>query len=43
VGQEVDRILDKISAEGLDSLTPKERNILEQARQEMRARPERKQ
>ena len=35
IRQEVDPILEKISAHGLDSLTDKERKILEAARQRM--------
>jgi len=38
VSREVDAILDKISAQGLDSLTDKERKILEAARQRMESR-----
>jgi predicted DNA binding protein len=34
----VDPILDKISAQGLNSLTDKERKILEAARQRMESR-----
>jgi hypothetical protein len=36
--REVDPILDKISAHGINSLTDKERKILEMARQRMEAR-----
>jgi hypothetical protein len=35
---EVDPILDKISARGIQSLTPRERDILEQARKKMAQR-----
>lgn len=38
ISQEVDPILDKISAQGLNSLTDKERKILEAARQRMESR-----
>ena len=41
MAEEVDRILDKISAQGLDSLSDKERNLLETARQQMRSKRER--
>ena len=35
ISQEVDPILDKISAHGIHSLTPRERQILEAARNKM--------
>ncbi|MBN2507955.1 MAG: rhomboid family intramembrane serine protease [Verrucomicrobia bacterium] len=38
ISREVDPILDKISAEGLQSLTPRERKILEAARSKMERR-----
>jgi len=38
ISREVDPILDKISAHGVQSLTPKERQILEAARSKMRKR-----
>jgi hypothetical protein len=38
ISKEVDPILDKISAHGLQSLTPQERKILEAARSKMQKR-----
>ena len=38
ISKEVDPILDKISAHGIHSLTPRERQILEEARAKMRKR-----
>jgi DNA-binding CsgD family transcriptional regulator len=38
VKNEVDPILDKISAHGIQSLTPREREILEKARAKMTKR-----
>jgi membrane associated rhomboid family serine protease len=38
ISREVDPILDKISSQGIQSLTPKEREILEAARSKMRRR-----
>jgi DNA-binding CsgD family transcriptional regulator len=35
LAEEVDPILDKISAHGIQSLTPREREILEAARKKM--------
>ena len=35
ISKEVDPILDKISAQGIQSLTPRERRILEAARERM--------
>jgi hypothetical protein len=38
ISREVDPILDKISAHGIQSLTPRERQILERARSKMERR-----